>query len=44
MPRYLVKRSFTDGLHIPMGPMGAKTCAEVAGTDLDTVSPGPTSM
>ena len=35
MPRYLVKRSFTDGLHIPMGPMGAKTSPKL---------PAPTSI
>ena len=35
MPRYLVERSFTDGLHIPMDAIGAKTCAEVVGTNLD---------
>jgi hypothetical protein len=35
MPRYLVERSFTDGLHIPIDAIGAKTCAEVVGTNLD---------
>ena len=30
-----VERSFTDGLHIPMDAIGAKTCAEVVGTNLD---------
>jgi Protein of unknown function (DUF4242) len=35
MPRYLVERTFTDGLHIPVDAMGAKTCAEVVGTNLD---------
>jgi hypothetical protein len=35
MPRYLVERSFADGLHIPMGAIGAITCAEVVGTNLD---------
>jgi Protein of unknown function (DUF4242) len=29
------ERSFTDGLHIPMDAIGAKTCAEVVGTNLD---------
>ena len=33
MPRYLVERSFTDGLHIPVNAIGAKTCAEVVGTN-----------
>ena len=35
MPRYLVERSFAEGLHIPMDATGAKTCAEVVGTNLD---------
>jgi hypothetical protein len=35
MPRYLVERSFTDGLHIPMDAIGAKTCVEVVSTNLD---------
>jgi hypothetical protein len=35
MPRYLVERSFIDGLHIPMDAIGAKTCAEVVATNLD---------
>ena len=35
MPRYLVERSITDGLHIPMDAIGAKTCAAVVGTNLD---------
>ena len=35
MPRYLVERSFAEGLHIPMDAIGAKTCAEVVGTNLD---------
>ena len=34
MPRYLVERSITDGLHIPMDAIGAKTCAEVVATNL----------
>jgi Nickel responsive protein SCO4226-like len=29
MPRYLVERTFTDGLHIPIDELGAKTCAAV---------------
>ena len=35
MPRYLVERSFADGLHISMDAIGAKTCAEVVGSNLD---------
>ena len=35
MPRYLVERSFTDGLHILMDSIGANTCAEIVGTNLD---------
>ncbi|MGY1495174.1 DUF4242 domain-containing protein [Streptomyces sp. QTS52] len=29
MPRYLVQRTFTEGLHIPMDDEGAKTCKSV---------------
>jgi hypothetical protein len=29
MPRYLVERTFPDGLDIPMNAMGAKTCLGV---------------
>ncbi len=29
MPRYLVQRTFTDGLHIPTNEGGATTCATV---------------
>ena len=35
MPRYLVERSITDGLHIPMDAIGAQTCAEIVATNLD---------
>ncbi len=35
MPRYLVERSFAEGLHIPMDATGTMTCAEVVGTNLD---------
>ena len=34
MPRYIVERSFAEGLHIPLDAIGAKTCAEVVGTNL----------
>ncbi|MEH0416217.1 DUF4242 domain-containing protein [Streptomyces sp. B21-083] len=29
MPRYLVRRTFPEGLHIPMSDEGAKTCTSV---------------
>ena len=29
MPRYLVQRTFAEGLHIPVDPEGAKACAAV---------------
>ena len=29
MPRYMVQRSFPDGLHIPIGNGGADICREV---------------
>lgn len=29
MPRYIVQRTFPDGLHIPSDPDGAKTCLGV---------------
>jgi hypothetical protein len=29
MPRYLVQRTFADGLHIPVDAEGAKTCRTV---------------
>jgi Protein of unknown function (DUF4242) len=35
MPRYLVERSFTEGLHTPVDAMGAKACAEIVGANLD---------
>jgi hypothetical protein len=31
MPRYLVERSFPDGLAIPVDDQGAKTCLAVVG-------------
>lgn len=33
MPRYLVQRSFTEGLHIPIDGQGAQTCASVIATN-----------
>jgi hypothetical protein len=35
MPRYLVRRHFPEGLHIPLDPQGAKTCESVVGTNAD---------
>lgn len=29
MPRYMVERNFTDGLHIPINADGAKACLSV---------------
>lgn len=34
MPRYLIERQFTDGLHIPADAEGAAACAAV--TDLNS--------
>lgn len=31
MPRYLVERTFPDGLHIPVDGGGAKSCLRVVG-------------
>lgn len=33
MPRYLVERTFADGLNIPMDPSGAKACLTVVGNN-----------
>ncbi len=33
MPRYLVQRSFAEGLHIPTNAEGARTCASVIATN-----------
>lgn len=33
MPRYLVERTFTDGLEIPMNEEGAATCLTVVGNN-----------
>jgi hypothetical protein len=35
VPRYLVQRTFTDGLHIPMNDEGAKTCLSVVDRNAD---------
>ncbi len=33
MPRYMVERTFTDGLHIPTTDDGATTCLSVVGNN-----------
>jgi hypothetical protein len=33
MPRYLVERTFPDGLHIPVDDQGAQVCDTVVGTN-----------
>ena len=33
MPRYMVERTFPDGLHIPITAEGAKACAAVVGVN-----------
>ena len=35
MPRYLVERTFKDGLHIPTNQDGADACLSVVGTNAD---------
>ncbi|WP_433303474.1 DUF4242 domain-containing protein [Actinoplanes sp. CA-030573] len=35
MPRYLVERTFVDGLHIPLDHAGAETVAGVVATNAD---------
>jgi hypothetical protein len=35
MPRYLVERTFPDGLHIPMNDDGSAVCMNVAGNNSD---------
>lgn len=34
MPRYLVERTFPDGLHIPINDQGAKACSLVVDNNL----------
>ena len=36
MPRYLVERTFPDGLTIPMDSSGAEACLTVVGNNADT--------
>ena len=33
MPRYMVERTFPDGLHIPSDPNGAQACLNVVGNN-----------
>ncbi len=33
MPRYMVERTFPDGLHIPVNDDGAKVCSAVVNTN-----------
>lgn len=35
MPRYLVERTFVDGLHIPINDAGSKTVAGVVATNAE---------
>lgn len=35
MPRYMVERTFRDGLHIPLTDAGAQTCASVVGSNAE---------
>jgi len=35
MPRYLVQRTFPNGLHIPSTPDGATSCLAVVGNNAD---------
>ena len=37
MPRYLVERSFPDGLAIPMDAEGAQTCLAVVGNNAQEI-------
>lgn len=36
MPRYVVERTFPDGLEIPAGDGGAELCMEVVGRNADS--------
>jgi hypothetical protein len=36
MPRYLVQRTFPDGLRIPVDEQGAKSCMAVVDTNADS--------
>jgi len=41
MPRYLIERSFGDGLHIPVDETGTKACAAAPTRTPSTRSLGP---
>lgn len=36
MPRYMVERTFPDGLHIPITEQGAAACANVVGVNAES--------
>ena len=36
MPRYMVERSFPDGLHVPTNPDGADACLAVVGRNTES--------
>ena len=36
MPRYIVERSFPEGLHIPVNDVGARACRMVIDNNLDS--------
>jgi hypothetical protein len=33
MPRFMVERTFPDGLHVPTNPSGAQACLTIVGTN-----------
>jgi hypothetical protein len=35
MPRYVVERTFPEGLHIPIDALGAEACSSVVGNNAD---------
>ena len=36
MPRYMVERTFPDGLHIPITEQGAAACSNVVGVTAES--------
>ena len=44
MPRYIVERTFADGLQIPADEQGAKACMAVVDGNATEGSPGSTPM
>jgi len=44
MPRYIVERTFGDGLRIPADEEGAKACMAVVDGNATEGSPGSTPM